>query len=143
MTDQKGSWDDIPSLDGLGVDWDYEPENPLGKRSHVRMGKVQLRPLLGGAEIFVKVVSQDGEQKATMLDITQQGIGVLLDQPLKEKQPVKIGLFLGKQKIISNGLVRNVMASGKQYRIGIEFINIKEEYATYIATLFASTAYEK
>ena len=34
---EKKKWDDIPSLPGLGVDWEFRPENPNGKRAHTRM----------------------------------------------------------------------------------------------------------
>ena len=27
------AWEDIPSLENLEVDWDFEPENALGKRA--------------------------------------------------------------------------------------------------------------
>jgi hypothetical protein len=46
MAKEKVNWDDIPSLDGLEVDWQFEPENPLGKRAKVRIANSELYPLL-------------------------------------------------------------------------------------------------
>ena len=37
MTKEKQGWDNIPSLEGLSVDWEYEPENAMGKRAKDRM----------------------------------------------------------------------------------------------------------
>ena len=37
MSDEKKSWDDIPSLGDLKVDWSYEPENPEGRRDSKRL----------------------------------------------------------------------------------------------------------
>ena len=37
MANEKTSWDNIPSLDELSVDWSYEAEDPLGKREQVRI----------------------------------------------------------------------------------------------------------
>ena len=35
--EKKVSWDDIPSIDGLGIDWEYKPETILDKRAFVRL----------------------------------------------------------------------------------------------------------
>jgi len=34
---EKKSWDDIPSLDGLTIDWEYKPESSNNKRSFIRI----------------------------------------------------------------------------------------------------------
>ena len=34
---KKQSWEDIPSLDGLEIDWDFKVESPMGKRAHSRL----------------------------------------------------------------------------------------------------------
>ncbi len=142
MTKEKGNWDDIPSLEGLAVDWEFEPENPLGKRAWVRMANSDLYPLLDVKSIPVKVVARNFEGKGYLVDIGQSGLAVLMESKLSENQQVKIGLFLGKQKILSRAIVRNVrMMQGKQ-RTGMEFIDLNKEYESFISGLVASKVYK-
>mgnify|MGYP000996368894 CR=1 FL=1 len=82
MTKEKANWDDIPSLEGLEVDWQFEPENPLGKRGWVRMENSDLYSLLGVKSIAVKVVSKNFEGKGYLVDIAQSGLAVLMDTQL-------------------------------------------------------------
>ena len=42
MNEELKSWDEIPSLDDLKVDWDYQPENPNGKRDSKRLTDKEL-----------------------------------------------------------------------------------------------------
>ncbi len=136
---EKKNWDSIPSLQDLGVDWEFEPENPLGKRAHSRVGGNSLRDLLGSGKIPVKVVAQDYEEKGLLRDISQQGMAVGVAVPLAIGQPVKVGLFLGQEKIISRGLVRSVAEGGAaSHRLGIEFVDLPREAEEFIASLIAS-----
>jgi hypothetical protein len=58
MVKKKENCNDIPSLDGLEVDWQFEPENPLGKRMWLRIGHVRLCQIFGVKNIPVKVVAK-------------------------------------------------------------------------------------
>ena len=142
MTKSKADWDNIPSIDGLGVDWDYEPESPLGKRDLVRIESKDLKTILGVKNIPVKVAAQGYEGKGYLVDIAQGGIAVLLDARLTESQPVKLGLFLGNQKVLSRAIVRSVSQQKGGYRTGMEFVSLQEEYATYIGGLVSSKVYK-
>lgn len=141
MSDKKPSWEDIPSLDGLEVDWDYEPENPLGKRAHVRIGSSELFDMLGAEEIGVKVATNKGEQAGILVDIAQGGIAVLLENDLRVGTPVKIGFFLGMTKVLANGLVRNVTDIVGRYRTGLEFVSINKETENFIVSLISSKVF--
>lgn len=135
---EKKNWDDIPSLDGLGMDWDYQPENPLGKRAATRMQNIDLSRLFEVRSILVKVVSAEISMTGILLDISEKGIGVHLQEKLSEHQPVKIGLFLGTEKIISRGEVVHVRAEDGQYATGIRFVDLDEAAKRYIVGLYAS-----
>jgi len=37
MEEEKPSWENIPSLDDLEIDWGYEPENSMGNRAYPRL----------------------------------------------------------------------------------------------------------
>jgi len=141
MAKEKGSWDDIPSLDGLEVDWEFEPENPLGKRAWVRIADNDLFPLLGVKTIPVKVVAKNFDRKGYLVDLAQSGLAVLLDAKLDVEQQVKIGLFLGKQKVLSRAVIRNVRAIDSRYRTGMEFVDLDKEYESYIISLISSNVY--
>jgi hypothetical protein len=140
---EKGSnWDDIPSLDGLEVDWDYEPENPLGKRAHVRLGHSELFEMLGAEEIGVKVASSKGEQIGVLVDIAQGGVAVMLDTKLKVGTPLKIGFYLGSMKILGNCVVRSVQEIVGRYRTGMEFVALSKETEQFIAGIMSSKVFK-
>jgi hypothetical protein len=142
MTKSKADWNEIPSIDGLGVDWEYVPENPLGKREMVRVASKDLRTILGVKKIPVKVVDKNCEAKGYLVDIAINGIAVLLNRRFVEGQPVKLGLFLGKQKVLSRAIIRSVMDQGDGLRTGMEFVDLKEEYRVHIDGLISSKVYK-
>lgn len=142
MTKEKTRWDDIPSLVGLEVDWQFVPENPLGKRALVRIAKSDLYPLLEVKSIPIKVVAKNFDEKGYVVDLAQGGLAVLVHSPLTESQQVKVGFFLGQQKIVSRAVVRNVRAEQGGYRIGFEFVNLNQDYASFIAGLISSEGYK-
>lgn len=62
--------------------------------------------------------------------------------PLAESQQVKVGFFLGQQKIVSRAVVRNVRAEQGGYRIGIQFVDFNQEYASFIVGLISWKGYK-
>lgn len=140
---KKSNWDDIPSLGGLEVEWEYEPENPLGKRAWPRMSNKELFLLLAVESIPVKVVSFNYDKTGLLLDISKKGLAVLLPIRLNKEQPVKIGFFLGSKKVVSRALVRNASEMEGKYRTGLEFINLEKNLENYIVGLSAARGYQK
>jgi len=137
MSEEK-SWDDIPSLDGLDVDWDFETENPLGKRKHSRMTKEDISSLFEQNTISVKIVSEKFNTTGTLIDLSEGGIAVGIKRELLNDQKVRIGFFLGEQKITSRAIVRQVKRTKGGYKVGMHFHDIKNEYFQYIAGVYAS-----
>jgi hypothetical protein len=142
MNMDKVNWDDIPSLEGLEVDWQFEPENPLGRREWDRIRKSDLHPLLDVKNIPVKVVSRNFDEKGYLIDIAKNGMAVILNTRLAEGQQIKIGLFLGKQKVLSRAVIRNVRDENGRYRTGMEFVDLNKEYESLIAGLISSKGYK-
>lgn len=142
MAKEKSKWDDIPSLDGLGVDWEYEPENPLGKRVRARITNNDLHSLLGVKSIPAKVVSADFDQSGHLLDISKNGLAVLLPAQLSDGQRVKIGFFLGKRKVISRAVVRNTLTVEGKFRIGMEFVGLDKDSEDYIVSLGSAKGFK-
>jgi hypothetical protein len=141
MTKEKTNWDDIPSLGGLEVDWQFEPENPLGKRAWVRIANRELLPLFGVKRIPIKVVTKNFDGKGYLVDLAQSGLAVLLDTKLAVSQQGKIGFFLGRQKIVSRAVIRDVRSDHDDYRTGLEFVDFEKEYETFIIGIISSKAY--
>lgn len=143
------SWDDIPSIDNLKMDWDYEPESPHGKRSNVRLSKKQLLHMLGEESVPVrvvpivpvKIVSKRFNEKGYLLDISVDGLAIFIEAELEIETLVKVGFFLGKRKIVSKGIVKNVALLGEQFRIGIEFVQLEEDSVSFINSLHSSATY--
>ena len=138
MSEKKASWDDIPSLDDLKVDWEYEPENPLGKRAHERMTDTELHSVLEVKNIPVKVVANDFEGKGYLVDLTPAGLAVKLDSRLEKEKPLMVGFFLGQEKIVSKVKVKNVQESDGKYKTGMVFENLNKDHAEFITGIFAS-----
>lgn len=138
MTTAATSWDDIPSLENLEVDWEFEPENALGKRLWSRFGPADLQASLDIENIPVKVVGRQFSSVGKLLDISRGGLAVLLDKTLASGQPVRVAFLLGQQKVVSTAIIRNVTSLKGQQRIGMEFIGLGEEISSYIAGLISS-----
>lgn len=135
---EKKSWDDIPSLQGLDVDWEYKPASSLGKRTFIRMKVDDISALFETREIFVKIATSENIYTGRILDISEGGISLCLDALLEENRPVKVGFFLGTMKIISKAMVRHTQKKGTMYTTGIKFIDLNQECAEYIGGIYAS-----
>ena len=143
MAKEKTGWDQIPSLEGLEVDWKYEPENPLGKRAWLRIADNELHAILEVKNIPVKVASKNFEETGYLLDIAQGGVAVLLKTKLVIGQLLKIGFFLGKQKVISRAIIRNITSLEGRFRTGIEFVELDKESESYIAGIISSKVFQQ
>jgi hypothetical protein len=138
---EKVSWSDIPSLDNLEVDWEYSPENPLGKREWVRISNIDLYRLLEVEYISVKIVSRTFNDKGYLLDISPKGLAALVSRGMEKGTRVNVGFFLGKYKMTSHAVVRNSRVFENNFRIGIEFIGLREEHAAFITGINSSKVY--
>jgi len=134
--EKKKSWDDIPSLEGLDVDWEYKSATSLDKRSYVRIPNKDICKLCEVKEIVVKVATAEQTFTGHLVDISEGGLAitlsVLLEEKLEEETPVKLGFFLGTVKIISKALVRHTRKEGAVYMTGIQFVDLGNESAEYI-----------
>jgi hypothetical protein len=132
------SWDDIPTLDGVGVDWAYKPQTTLDKRAFIRLDMRAISQLMAAHSIVVRLVTVKNTYESTLVDISQGGLAVHLFAELTINQPVKVGLFLGKEKIISRGMVRHVKPERNHSIVCIQFIDLAQESVEYIAGLYAA-----
>ena len=138
---QKKSWDDIPSLDNLEIDWDYEPENPEGKRAYVRLESSELKTVFNEDEdeIVVRIATNKRQFQGNLQDISQGGAAILLKRAsLEEGQLIKIGFFLGREKITSKARIRNLRKQDGQTIIGVEFVGLPDEKNNFIANLYST-----
>lgn len=143
VTEKKKSWNDIPSLGDLKIDWDYEPENPLGKRRDVRLAGKELKMLLGLEQIPIKLATQKSEYKGVLIDLAQNGLAVLLSKEPRLAEAAKLGMFLRSHKIISRVIVRNVAQTDQLFRVGLEFVELDGEMKNFIVSLVASKTFSR
>jgi hypothetical protein len=132
------SWDNIPSLDGVEVDWDYSPHTTLDKRSFVRLDMGVVSQLVEVKQIAVKLATVKKNYDGALIDISEGGLALSLPVLLDIDLPVKVGLYLGNAKIISLGLVRHAGKNGNRFITGIQFIDLPPESAEYIAGFYAA-----
>lgn len=138
MEKKTTQWDDIPSLEGLGVEWEYKPETVLGKRKFVRINSADLFGLFEVKEVFVKIATTKLTHTGRLLDISKGGLSLSLPVSLEDNLPVKVGFILGSVKVISKALVRHTRKEGEFYVSGIKFIDLDNDTAEYIGGLYAS-----
>jgi hypothetical protein len=135
---KKRSWDEIPSLDGVGVDWGYKPQTRLNNRSCVRLDMKILSQLFEVQKIVVKLATMDQVYNGSLIDVSASGLAIYLPVLLEVDLSVKVGFFLGSEKIISQGLVKHARHEGDRFITGLQFIDLAPESAQYIAGLYAA-----
>ncbi len=135
---EKKDWDEIPSLDGLQMDWDYSGQGPLAKRRFERLTDGDMTSIFEVKNVPVRVATSDFTADGILNDISGGGVAVVLRKELAIGQHVKVGFFLGRQKIISQAIVKQSLQIQSGYKIGFQFDNIKEEDSSYINGLYAS-----
>ena len=139
MAIENSNWDDIPSIEGLEIDWDYEPENPLGKRADSRLTIKELSLLLEEkCGIQVRLVTELGQFLAELIDVSQGGIR-LKTNPVKFKksQLAKIGFRLGNRPLIARGRIKHIHEEKEYVLLGIEFVGLPDSDGKFIAGLYA------
>ena len=136
--EKKSGWDDVPSLDGLSVDWDYTPENECERRSFRRLNNKDMFKLFDAREIVVKLATTQHTYDGQLIDISDGGLGLNLPVLLKENELVKVGLLLGPRKIVTKGLVKHASKSETLCKTGIKFVDLAKDASEYISGLYAS-----
>jgi len=139
MSQKKSSWDDLPSIEGLEIDWNYEPENPLGKRADFRITGKELSLLLEEKlGIQVKMVTEFGQFLAELINVSKGGIS-LKTKPakFKELQLAKIGFRLGSRPLIARGRIKYIRENKDSVLLGIEFVGLPEDDGKFIAGFYA------
>jgi c-di-GMP-binding flagellar brake protein YcgR len=139
MEEEKANWNDISFLEGLEMDWGYEPDNPQGKRAYSRLSVKDLYPLFKKEDIPVKLVTQNSELIAHLVDISQGGVCVKVKQTdLRASQLVKIGFVLGSQKVISQGRVKYIRSENDWFVLGLEFVGLSGDDHEFLTSLYTS-----
>ncbi len=131
-------WNDIPSLEGLEIDWEYKPESALNKRAFARLNSADISGLFEIKEILVKVATVKKIYTGKLLDISEGGVSLSLPASLADNLPLKLGFFLGREKIVTKAVARHSYQTGTGYTTGIMFVDLNKESAEYIAGLYAS-----
>lgn len=138
---EKKQWSDIPSLEGLEMEWDYQPRNADGKRAFQRLTTKDLAQMFGDRPIEVRVATTAATVSGSLRDLCEGGLAVTLGTRLDERQNIKVGLLLGSEKIIASAQVRHVrheQRSDHEYTAGLMFIGLESATRRYIAGVYAS-----
>lgn len=135
---EKKGWGDIPTLEGVEVDWDYCPSCRDGKRLHKRLTSADVAHIYGNRQVPVKMAGATAAFDATLRDICEGGLGVELGERLDEFQRLKVGLLLGAEKIVAGVQVRHVRYDNNRYIAGLQFINLEPSIRKFIAGMYTS-----
>jgi len=131
-------WDDIPSMEGVDVDWGFKLETPHGKREFVRITKERIPRLFEVSTILIKVATVKQTYNGTLLNISAGGLAMSLPVPLEVDLPLKVGFYLGPEKIISKAIVKYTHKIEEPYTTGVEFVDFDSEHVGYINGLYAT-----
>ena len=73
---KKRNGDDIPSLEGLSVDWEHQSEHTKDRRSSVRISMKALAKLFATEELLLKVFAPGQILTACMSDLSEGGLSL-------------------------------------------------------------------
>lgn len=135
---EKKSWDDIPSLEGLSMDWDYSPATASNKRSSIRMPAKSLAQLFESTEILARLAAEDQTYTVRVLDVSEGGMAVAIPVALAIDLVVSVGFFLGQRKIITKARIRHSRQAEDGFIIGLAFLHLDKEHAQFIRELYAA-----
>lgn len=139
MSENMHSWDDIPSLKGLEVDWSFESENPMGQRAYSRLPLEDLRQLFKKKNFPVKLITEKDQITAYLVDLSQGGIRLKVSKKeVGDSQLVKLGFVLGEQTIISRGRIKHIQQEDNYTILGIEFVGLNGDNLEYISHLHSA-----
>ena len=139
MSNEKSDWDNIPSLDGLQVDWGFQSESPTGNRAFSRLTIKDLNKLYRNTNIPVKLVTEKGQFTGFLIDLSQGGISLRTKMyDAANLQLLKLGFFLGKQKVITRGRIKHIRTENEWKILGIEFVGLAGENQTFLSQLYSS-----
>jgi hypothetical protein len=135
---EKKSWDDIPSLEGLGMDWDYSPTTANNKRASIRMPEKSLAQLVESKEILARLAAEGQTYTVRVLDVSECGMAVTLPVALAVDLVVTVGFFLGQRKIITKGRIRHIRQTDDGFIAGLAFLHLEKDHAQFIRELYAA-----
>lgn len=135
---EKKSWDDIPSLEGLSMDWDYSPATASNKRSSIRMPAKSLAQLFESTEILARLAAEDQTYTVRVLDVSEGGMAVAIPVALAVDLVVSVGFFLGQRKIITKARIRHIRQTEDGFITGLAFLHLDKEHAQFIRELYAA-----
>jgi hypothetical protein len=139
--EKKKSWDDIPSLEGLEMEWDYKTESSRNRRASPRLEMGAVAGLFGVEEIRIKIATATQTYTARLLDLNEGGLCLEMPVALELHVPVRVGFFLGQMKIVSKGQVRHVSRKGDRYATGVKLIDLDKDSAAYLRELHAAQVF--
>lgn len=135
---EKKTWTDIPSLEGLEMEWDFQPQGADGNRAYKRMTARDLSQLFGGRPVEVKVATLNDTLSGSLHDLCEGGMAINIATRLDENQHIKVGMVLGREKIIASAKVRHVQGHDQKYTAGLMFIGLDPTARRYIAGIYGS-----
>ena len=135
---EKKSWNDIPSLEGLGMDWDYSPQATSSKRASIRMPANSLAQLLDSKECLARLAAEGQTYTVRVVDLSESGMAVAIPVALAVDLVVTVGFFLSQRKIIAKARVRHLRQTDDGFVTGLAFLQLAKEHAEFIRELYAA-----
>ncbi len=147
MSEEKKSWDDIPSL-GLQMDDGYDGEKvgPEGDRRHHRANLNSLKAILPGdiSAINVRVATTDhGVFEGSIVDLSSSGTKLRLPKLIVKGELAKIGFILNKRTITANTITIWAKPVEDGCTVGLEFKGMTEETAAFIEDISSADILNK
>ena len=136
--DKKRSWVEIPSLEGLKVDWEHQPESAMDRRASVRMSMKALAKLFATKEMHVQVFVPGQMHTARLRDLSEGGLSLELLVRQAPGARIQVGVFLGQRKVIASVEVCHVREVDNVFVTGVRFLGLNKETTLFIRELYAA-----
>ena len=123
MGQEKPTRENLPSQEGLEIDWGFEHVNNIEKRANIRLTKKEITFLFRKNDIPIKLITEKNHCSAFLIDVSQRGVCLRAKvSGCNDSQHVKTGFLLGNQKVTSEGRVKHVRKENDWDILDIEFI---------------------
>ena len=94
------------------------------RRGHARFRQREAARRFNMDSIGVRITTTERRFGATLVDLSAEGAGVLVAEPLPPDAPVGVELPIGQYTVAALGQVITVMSQAGRYRLGLCFLHL-------------------
>ena len=147
MSENKKSWDDIPSLN-LQLDDEYNDKLKETKdsRRHHRASVQALKSILHEELTALPIriaTAEKGVFNGEIIDLSKSGVRITTPEILKKGEQTKVGFILNRRTITSYAITQWVATNDNGCMAGLMFKGLSEEDGEFIHNISSADLFNK